>query len=133
MANYSSLDYKKFGTNILITDSADRLALVINPAKSDNFAVFSSKIIAVTPLTSDSFDFTAVGEDLRTTITGASGVATTAAASITDDLSVAVFSSVSQKVHLVQDATNRVITNSPGDKVDIPNLVSFIREATAVV
>lgn len=133
MANYTSLDYKKFGPNIMVTDGADTLALVINPVKSDSFAVFSSKIIASAPLTSESFAFTAVGEDLRTTVTGASGITPSGTALLTDDLCVAVFSSVSQKVHVVQDATNRIITAQPGDTVDIPNLVSFIREATAAV
>lgn len=131
MANYSHEDYKKLGPNVLAT-SADRVALVKNPTKGDTFAQFKAKVIAEATITSAAISFAASGNDLLVTVAAQNGVDPSGTAVVGDDLSVAVYSEAQQKVFIVMDATNRVITNDTGDRVNIPALVTYIREPVAV-
>lgn len=131
MANFTHEDYKRFGPNVLVTD-ANRIALVKNPVKADSYATFLGKVIADTAMAGGDVSFAASGQDLQVTVAAKSGVDPSGTAIISDDLSVAVYSTVSQKVFIVQDAVNRAITNETGDTVNIPALVAFVREATAV-
>lgn len=131
MAFFSSTEYKQFGPNILKTD-ADFIGLIKNPVKSDNWATFSSKLIASAPIVAADVTFAASGNDLQITVAGESGVDPSGTAALADDLSVVVYSSATQKVHICQDAVNRDITNGTGDTVNIPNLVAFIREYSVV-
>lgn len=130
MANYTSTEYKQFGPNLLTTD-ADRMALVKNPVKADTFAAFQAKIIAEVAIDNTDVSFAAVGADLEVTIAGQNALDATGTALLTDDLAVAIYDTTSEKVHLVQDATNRVVNDT--DPVNIPDLVMYIREATPVV
>lgn len=132
MANYTSSDFKRYGPNILTTD-ANRLALVKNPVKSDNYAQFQAKVIAEITFTAGDVAFADVGNDLRVTIAGEAGVDPSGTALITDDIAIAVHSTTTSKVHLVQNITDRAVTNNTGDTITIPDLVSFVREASEVV
>lgn len=131
MANYSHLDYKQYGPNILAT-ATTHLALVKNPVKTDTFAQFQAKIIASIAIDATDVSFAAAGQDLQVTIAAQSGIDPVGTAVLADDLSVAAYSTVTEKVYIVQDAENREITNGTGDTVNIPALVAFIREVTAV-
>lgn len=132
MANYTHSDYKQFGPQV-VKDNADTIALVKNPIKSDNYATFSGKIIAQAAMAGTDVNFAASGEDLQVTINGKSGIDPSGTAASADDICVAVFDSVGQKVYIVQDANDRDITNEAGDTVNIPALVTYIREMTATV
>lgn len=131
MAFFSSTEYKQNGPNILKTD-ADFIGLVKNPVKADNWATFTSKLIATAAIVPDDVVFAASGNDLQVTIAAKSNIDPSGTAIATDDLSVVVYSSATQKVHICQDATNRDITNGAGDTVNIPSLVAFIREYATV-
>lgn len=131
MTNYTNLDYKQFGPNILTT-AATHLALVKNPVKADTFAQFQAKIIASVAIDTGDISFAASGQDLQVTIAAQNGIDPTGTAAAADDLCVAAYSTTTEKVYIVQDAANRDITNGAGDTVNIPALVAFIREATAV-
>ncbi|HAT42341.1 MAG TPA: hypothetical protein DCS87_11585 [Rheinheimera sp.] len=130
MAFFTSNDFKQFGANILKTD-ANAIALVKGVVKADSYATAISKIVASTTFAAADVSFAANGQDLRATFVAKSGVAVTAAAIITDDLSVMVYSTTSQKIHLCQDVTDRAITNGAGDKVDIPAFTYDIKDPVA--
>lgn len=129
--NFSSQNFKRYGPDHAATN-ADSIALVVNPLKADNYATFSGKIIAQTSLAGGDWNFAASGDDLQVTVNGKSGIDPTGTAADTDDIAVAIFDSVGEEVFLVQDATDRNITNETGDTLDIPALVFYIREVTAV-
>lgn len=131
MAFFSSTEYKTNGPNILKTD-ADFIGLIKNPAKADTYAQMIAKLIATAPIVAADVTFAASGNDLQVTVAGEAGVDPTGTAAVGDDLSVVVYSSTSQKVHICQDAVNREVTNGAGDTVNIPNLVAFIREYSQV-
>jgi hypothetical protein len=130
--NYSHSDFKRYGPD-RAQQSADTIALVVNPVKSDTFAAFQGKIIAQDTLASGDWNYAPDGEDLQVTINGKSGIDPSGTAADTDDIAVAVFDSVGETVYLVQDATDRNITNETGDTLNIPALVFYIREVTPVV
>lgn len=131
MAFFSSTEYKQFGPNILKTD-ADFIGLVKNPVKADNWATFTGKLIATAPIVAADVTFAASGNDLQVTVAGKSGIDPSGTAALADDLSVVVYSSATQKVHICQDAANRDTTNATGDTVNIPNLIAFVREYAVV-
>lgn len=131
MAAFTSIEFKQNGPQILKTD-ANKIALVKNVAKSDSYATTIGKIVAVTDFAAADVTFAASGNDLRCTFAAKSGIAVSAAAADTDDLSVIVYSTVTSKVHLCQNATDRVITGNPGDKTDIPSFTYDVKEPTAV-
>lgn len=131
MSNFTHSDYKRYGPNILFAE-ANRIGLVKNPVKADSYATFLTKVIADTAIVPADITFSASGEDLQVTVAAKPGIDPSGTAVIGDDLCVAVYSTVTQKVYIVQDAVNRAITNETGDTVNIPALVAFIRELTAV-
>lgn len=132
MANYSHSDFKKFGPNILVT-TANRIALVKNPVKTDSYATFAGKVIADAALVGGTdVAFADVGNDLQVTIAAKNNIDPSGTALISDDICVAIYDTVSEKVFLVQDANDRAITNEVGDLLNIPSLVFFNREMTAV-
>lgn len=131
MAFFSSTEYKQNGPNILKTD-ADFIGLIKNPSKADSYATMLTKLIATAPIVAADVTFAASGNDLQVTVAGKSGIDPSDTAALADDLSVVVYSSATQKVHICQDAVNRDITNGTGDTVNIPNLVAFIREYSVV-
>lgn len=131
MAFFSSTEYKQNGPNILKTD-ADFIGLIKNPLKTDTYAQMQAKLIATAPIVAADVTFAASGNDLQVTVAGKSGVDPSGTAALADDLSVVVYSSTTQKVHICQDAANRDVTNGAGDTVNIPNLVAFIREYATV-
>lgn len=133
MSNYTHSDYKRYGPNILTTEANMKVALVKNPAKADSYAAFTAKIIAQADLAGGDVVFAAQGEDLKVTVAAKTNIDPSGTAIISDDLSVAIYSTTTQKVYIVQDAVNRAITNETGDTVNIPELVVFVRELTAVV
>ena len=130
MANYSSTEFKRNGPQV-IADNANRIALVKGPVKADTFAQFQAKIIAEATMSSADVVFAASGNDLQVTINGKTAIDPTGTSLVTDDIAVAVYSTVSEIVYLVQDAVDKVISNDEGDTVNIPALVFFVREATA--
>lgn len=129
--NFSSQNFKRYGPDHAAVN-ADSIALVKNPVKADPYATFATKVIASTTLGVGDWSFAASGEDLQVTINGKSGLDPSGTALATDDIAIAIYDSVGQEVFLVQDATDRDITNEAGDTVDIPALVFFVREVTAV-
>lgn len=132
MSNFTHAEYKEFGPNILKTAPANRVALVKNLAKADNYATFLTKVIADAALNAATdVTFAASGQDLQVTVAAKTGIDPSGTALLTDDLSVAVYNTTTEKVYVCQDATNRVITNETGDTVDIPALVAFVREYSA--
>lgn len=130
MANYSNSDFKRYGPQV-IADNADRIALVKGPLKADTFVQFQAKIIAEATMSSADVVFADSGNDLQVTINGKSAIDPTGTALVTDDIAVAVYSTVQEKVYMVQDAVDKVISNDNGDTVNIPALVFYVREATA--
>lgn len=132
MAAFTSLEFKQNGPQILKTD-ANKIALVKNVAKADSYATVLTKIVAGTDFAATDVSFAANGNDLRATFAAKSGVAVSAAALITDDLSVVVYSTTSSKVHLCQNVTDRDITANPGDKADIPSFTFDVKEPPAAV
>lgn len=131
MAFFSSTEYKQNGPNILKTD-ADFIGLIKNPSKADSYATMLTKLIATAPIVAADVTFAVSGNDLQVTVAGKSGIDPSGTAALADDLSVVVYSSATQKVHICQDAVNRDITNGAGDTVNIPNLVAFVREYATV-
>lgn len=129
--NFSHADFKRYGPD-RAQQNADKIALVVNPVKADTFAAFQGKIIAEDTLASGDWNFSASGEDLQVTINGKSGIDPSGTAAATDDIAVAVYDSVGQTVYLVQDVTDRDITNQTGDTLNIPAVVFYIREVTPV-
>jgi len=129
--NFSNQNFKRYGPDHA-AQNADTIALVVNPVKADNYATFSAKIIAQATLVSGDWNFTASGQDLQVTVNGKSGIDPSGTADATDDIAVAIFDSVGQEVFLVQDATDRDITNGTGDTLNIPALQFFVREVTPV-
>jgi len=132
MANFSNQDFKRYGPD-RAAQTADTIALVKNPVKGEAFATLQGKVIAQSPLSSADWNFTASGNDLQVTVNGKSGIDPSGTAASTDDIAVAIYDSVSQTVFLVQDATDRNITNETGDTLNIPALVFYVREVTPVV
>lgn len=131
MANFSNQDFKRYGPDHA-AQNADKIALVKNPVKGEAYATFQSKIIAEDNLAAGDWNFTASGNDLQVTVNGKSGIDPTGTALDTDDIAVAIYDSVGQAVFLVQDATDRDITNETGDTLNIPALVFYVREVTPV-
>lgn len=130
--NYSHSDFKKFGPNVLVT-TANRIGLVKNPVKTDSYATFVAKVIADAAFVGGTdVAYADVGNDLQVTLAAKPNIDPSGTALITDDICVAVYDTVSQKVFLVQDANDRVITNETSDLLNIPALVFFNRELTAV-
>lgn len=132
MANFSDQDFKRYGPD-RAAKNADTIALVVNPVKTDTFAAFQAKIIAQATLSEVDWNFAVSGNDLQVTINGKSNIDPSGTAASTDDIAVAIFDSVGQVVYLVQDATDRDITNQTGDTLNIPALVCYVREVTPVV
>jgi hypothetical protein len=131
MANFSVQDFKRFGPDVA-AQNADTIALVVNPVKADNFATFQGKIIAESPLVLADWNFAANANDLQVTINGKSNIDPSGTATSGDDIAVAIFDSVGEVVYLVQDVTDRPITNETGDALNIPALVFYVREPTPV-
>lgn len=131
MANFSNQDFKRYGPDHA-AQNADTIALVKNPVKGEAYSTFQSKIIAQTGLVAGDWNFAASGNDLQVTINGKSGIDPSGTAADTDDIAVAIFDSVGQAVFLVQDATDRNITNEAGDTLNIPAMVFYVREVTPV-
>jgi hypothetical protein len=129
MAAFTSLEFKQNGPQILKTD-ANKIALVKNVAKADSFATMLGKIVAGTDFAAADVSFAANGQDLRATFAAKSSIPVTAGAADTDDLSVVVYSTTTSKVHLCQNATDRVITSNAGDKTDIPSFTYDVKEPT---
>lgn len=132
MAVYSSDDVKRYGPQ-RAADNCDTIAIVKNPAKADNYATFTSKIVASAAISNVDWTFTPVAADLRVDVAGENNVDPAAAAADTDDLALAVYDSVAQVVHIVSDAVDRNITNEAGDLVNIPSLRYWVREWTSTV
>lgn len=132
MANFSLQDFKQFGPDVA-AQNADTIALVVNPLKADIFATFQGKIIAQSPLVLADWNFAANGNDLQVTINGKSNIDPSGTAASTDDIAVAIFDSAGGVVYLVQDVSDRTITNETGDALNIPALVFYVREPTPVV
>jgi hypothetical protein len=132
MANFSLQEFKQFGPD-RAAQNADTIALVVNPLKADIFATFQGKIIAQSALVLADWNFAANGNDLQVTINGKSNIDPSGTAASTDDIAVAIFDSVGGVVYLVQDVSDRTITNETGDALNIPALVFYVREPTPVV
>lgn len=131
MALFTSSEFKQFGPNILKTD-ANKIALVKNLSKADSYVTMLTKVVAVTDFVAADVSFSANGNDLRCTFAAKPGVAVSASSVVQDDLSLVIYSTTSSKVHLCQDCTDRAITNSAGDKIDIPQFTYDVKEPTAV-
>lgn len=131
MANFSSYNFKLKGPQHL-KDNGNLIALALNVVKTDTYAQASAKVIASAAMTSSDVALAAEGDDLKMTINGKS-IDPSATGDITDDLVTLVLDSANDEVIFCQDATDRIVTNDAGDTVAIPALITFIREATAVV
>lgn len=127
MAFFTHSDVKRYGPQ-RAADEANRLALVKGPVKGEAYAAFTAKIIAEVALVAGDFSFTASGEDLIFTVAGENGLDPSQTAAAGDDLTLCLYSTVTQKVYICQDAQNRVITNETGDTVNIPNMSYTIKE-----
>lgn len=130
--NFSNLDFKRYGSQ-RAADNADTVGLVVNPIKGDTYTAFSAKLIAQAVLTTGDWNFVAEGADLKVTVNGKSGIDPSGTALDTDDIAVAVFDAINEIVYLVQDVVDRDITNEAGDTLNIPALVFYAREVSAVV
>lgn len=130
MAYFTSIEFKQNGPQILKTD-ANQIAVVKGVLKSDPYATAIGKIVAGTTFAAADVTFAANGQDLRASFVAKNAINVTAAAIASDDLSVIVYSTTTQKIHLCVDATDRVITANAGDKVDIPAFTYDIKDPVA--
>jgi hypothetical protein len=109
----------------------DKLVLVKNPLKTDNFAQFMAKVIASANITGADFTMAAVGDTLRMTVAAKAGVDPSGVAAVGDDLCHALVDTEGSEVYVVVDCNNRVITNETNDTVTIPSMVYNIDEPVA--
>lgn len=130
MANFSSYNFKLKGAQH-VKDNGKLLALAVNVAKEDSYAVATSKIIASAAMTGADVTLATDVNDLKITVNGKS-IDPVATAAGGDDLVVLVVDDVNDEVILCQDATDRAITNEAGDMVTIPALIAHVRELSAV-
>lgn len=128
---FSSFNFKKDGPQHL-KDNADIVLLCSGLLKSDTYTQALAKAIAQAPLTSPDIAITASGEDCLTTINGKSDLDPSGTAAPGDDICVAYCDSVGGEVILVNDATDREVTNEEGDRLNIPAGQHFSRETTSV-
>lgn len=127
---FTSSDVKRHGPQ-KAADDCNQICLVLNPVKAEPWATFQSKIIAQSSISIADFNFSAEGESLVVTVSGKSNIDPSGEAADTDDLCVAVIDTVAQKVHIVQDVVDRVITNETDDTVNIPAMRIVFSELEA--
>ncbi|WP_417705303.1 hypothetical protein [Rheinheimera aquimaris] len=127
---FTSSDVKRYGPQ-KAADDCNQICLVLNPVKAEPWATFQSKIIAQSSISIADFNFSAEGESLVVTVSGKSNIDPSGEAADTDDLCVAIIDTVAQKVHIVQDVVDRVITNETDDTVNIPAMRIVFSELEA--
>lgn len=119
---YSSPDVRRRGAQYA-ADNCDAVALVVNPPSDGGWAATSAAIIAQAPITSADWSFSDTGALLTVTVAQKLGVDPSGTAAAGDDLTAALVDTVGGVVHYMVDAADRVVTNEPGDTIDIPSVV----------
>jgi hypothetical protein len=111
--------------------NSDLLVAVKAPLKADTYAQFMAKVIAQAVLSAADWSYAYVGEDLRATTNSKTAVDPSGEAAAVEDLCMACVDSVNEIVYIVQDATDRIITNETGDTVTLPGLNILLPELAA--
>lgn len=131
MATFTSYNFKLNGPAGAAA-VCDKLVLLKNPLKTDNFAALSAKVIASADITPADFAMAAVGDELRMTVAAKAGVSLTGTAVVGDDLCNAIVDTEGGEFYVVGDVINQAIANGAGYTVTIPALVYFVEEPVPV-
>lgn len=125
---FTSSNFKRKGPQHA-KDNANAIVLVKNPNKADDWATFQSKIVAQAPITGADIALTDIGDDLQFSVNGKADIDQTATAEASDDICMTVVDTVNEEVMFCTDATDRVVTNETGDRIDLPAITHFVRES----
>ena len=131
MANFSSFQYKK--SPLAVLEACDEIGIIKNPLKTDTDAEMLAKLVCVTAMSAVDVAFTEEGDgSARIAINAKSGIDPSNSALDTDDICLFVRNSTLTRFEVIQDINDRNITNYSGDLLDIPQVISFIREPSAI-